>query len=94
MIRKAPIFAIMCLAACVPVSPEAAARQCEERARAAVGLTGEFSAGVTSTGPDIGDWEIGITSDALQGRDPFEVYESCVREKTGQGPIRPLDLGR
>ena len=80
------------LSGCIPISPEAAARQCEERARAATGLTGVIDAGFDQDGPAIGDWEVGITSDALLGRDPYEVYDSCVREKTGQGPIRPPDL--
>ncbi len=87
-------MAVLTLSGCVPVSPEAAARQCEERARAATGLTGEFGVGFDNDGPALGDWEFGITSDALYGRDPYEVYDSCVREKSGQGPIRPLNLDR
>ena len=87
-------IALACLAltACGPVSPELAARQCEERARAALGPTGEVGLGITSDGDTSAGFEIGITSDYLQGRDPYEVYETCVRQKTGQGPIRPLDL--
>lgn len=80
------------LAACGPVSPELAARQCEERARAATGPTGEIGLGVSSDGDARAGFEIGVTSDYLQGRDPYEVYDTCVRQKTGQGPIRPLDL--
>ena len=76
------------LAACGPVSPRRAAEQCEERARAAqvrVGV-GIGSRGVSS------DLELSVTSDALRGRDPYVVYDQCVRAKTGQGPIRPLAL--
>ena len=50
---------------------------------ARINSDGEFSTGI----------ELGITSDFIQGRDPYLVYENCVRQKTGQGPIRPLDLG-
>ena len=84
--------ALISLGACIPVSPEAAARQCEERARAASGITGEFGVGVSNEGPVLADWEFGLTSDAIYGRDPYEVYDTCVREKSGQGPIRLPDL--
>ena len=80
------------LAGCGPVSPERAADTCEERARAATGPTGEVGVGITSDGDARGRFEIGITSDYIRGRDPYDVYDSCVRQKTGQGPIRPLVL--
>lgn len=80
------------LAGCGPVSPERAADMCEERARAATGPTGEVGVGITSDGDARGRFEIGITSDYIRGRDPYDVYDSCVRQKTGQGPIRPLVL--
>jgi hypothetical protein len=37
------------LAACGPLSPEAAARTCEARARAATGPTGEIYMGISKT---------------------------------------------
>ncbi|NNF24562.1 MAG: hypothetical protein HKN63_07135 [Rhodobacteraceae bacterium] len=80
------------LAACGPMSPERAGDICQERARAATGPTGELAIG-TGTGGLKSKVEVGISSDFIQGRDPYEVYESCVRQKTGQGPIRPLNLG-
>lgn len=80
------------LSACGPVSPELAARQCEDRARAADGPFGEIGIGINSDGDTAAAVEIGVTSDYLAGRDPYEVYETCVRQKTGQGPIRPLVL--
>ena len=80
------------LVSCGPVSPERAADMCEERARAATGPTGEVGIGITSDGDARGRFEIGITSDYIRGRDPYDVYDSCVRQKTGQGPIRPLEL--
>lgn len=82
---------VLALSACapVPVDPLRAAQQCEERARAAQGPTGSVTIGVNSqTGPSVGA-AIGVTGDFLAGRDPVEVYESCVFEKTGQAPIRP-----
>ncbi|MEM6385953.1 MAG: hypothetical protein AAF718_06925 [Pseudomonadota bacterium] len=94
--RAYPISSALLLlgmAACGPVSPERAADMCEDRARAATGPTGEVGVGVGSGGVG-GRVEIGITSDFIQGRDPFVVYEECVRQKTGQGPIRPLNLDR
>ena len=80
------------LAACVPMSPERAAEVCEERARAATGPTGHIGVGVNSDGKVVSDLEVGISSDYLQGRDPYLLYDQCVREKSGQGPIRPLVL--
>jgi len=87
----AVLLSVTMLAACGPVSPERAADMCEDRARAATGPTGEVGIGVGSNGGS-GSIEIGITSDYIQGRNPYEVYESCVRQKSGQGPIRPLEL--
>jgi len=81
------------LAACGPINPRIAADQCEERARQADGPFGELQIG-TVGGRAAGSVEVGITSDYLSGRDPYEVYDSCVRAKTGQGPVRPLILQR
>lgn len=94
MIRIAAILALLALAACAPISPERAADECEERARAARGATGSVGVGVNSERGAImtSDITININSDFLTGRDPYEVYDSCVRAKTGQGPIRPLSL--
>ncbi|MEO1537039.1 MAG: hypothetical protein AAFR73_04855 [Pseudomonadota bacterium] len=91
--RSVLLVAALPLGACGPVSPERAADMCEERARAATGPTGEIGVGVGSDGAK-GSLEIGVTSDYILGRDPYIVYETCVREKTGQGPIRPLELER
>ncbi|MEM9971970.1 MAG: hypothetical protein AAF762_12850 [Pseudomonadota bacterium] len=80
------------LAACGPVSPEAAANQCEVQARRAAGPTGEVGIGVNSDGRVSTGVAIGISLDALRGRDPVEVYEDCVFRKTGAAPIRPVNL--
>ena len=83
------------LAACGPMSPDLAARECQERARAAKGPQGEVYLGVSTLqkGPVYGA-KVSVSSDYLTGRDPYEVYDTCVRQLSGQGPIRPLDLGR
>ncbi len=84
------------LAACEPalMSGEQAADVCEQQARAAQGPTGSLTIGVNSqSGPSLGG-QIGLSSDFLQQRDPMQVYESCVFQRTGQDPIRPPDLRR
>ena len=84
----------MLLAACepVPVDPEQAALQCEQRARGAQGPTGSVTIGASSEdGPFVGT-QIGLSSDYLAGRDPIAVYEDCVIRKTGAPPIRPPRL--
>lgn len=80
------------LAACGPIFPDLAAKQCEEQARSAAGPTGQIGIGVNSDGRATNSIEIGISSDFLIGKDPQQVYESCVRRKTGEAPIRPLEL--
>ena len=85
-------FLCLFLAACGPMSPKRAADLCEDRARAATGPTGEIGIGVNNRGETRSSVEIGITSDYIRGRDPYIVYEECVRARTGQGPIRPLVL--
>jgi len=79
------------LVACGPVSPEVVARQCEDRARAAQGPKAAVAVGV-GTGGTSASVGVGVSLDYLRGRDPQEVYETCVRERTGQPPIRPLVL--
>ena len=82
------------LAACqpVPVDPERAARDCEQRAQRAGGPSGNVTIGANSDdGPFLGA-EIGLSSDFLAGRDPVAVYEECVYQRTGAAPIRPPRL--
>lgn len=91
--RRFVFLSVLAVSACGPMSPERAADLCEDRARAATGPTGEIGIGVGSNGAS-SSIEVGITSDYIRGRDPQIVYEQCVREKTGQGPICPLVLER
>lgn len=87
---------VMCLglAACevAPPTPQEAADRCEERARAAQGPSVGVTVGANSRTGGFGSASIGVTSDFLQGRDPVEVYESCVFRLTGEAPIRPVRL--
>lgn len=74
------------------MSPERAADFCEDRARAATGPTGSVGISVNNKGTTRTRASIGVTSDYLLGKDPYKVYDDCVRRKSGQGPIRPLIL--
>ena len=88
------LWLVATLAACtpVPVDPEEAARECEERARAAQGPTGTVTTGINSQTGVFTGVEIGVTSDFLLGADPLEVYTDCVFDLTGQAPFRPPEL--
>lgn len=72
-----------------PVAPERAVAICEERARAAQGPTGGVTVGANSNSGAFSRIEIGVSSDLLAERDPLEVYEECVFDRTGEAPIRP-----
>ncbi len=85
------ILACAGLAACGPVSVENAESQCFERARLAESPRGRVAVGV-GTGGLKSDVEVEITSDFIQGRDPSQVYETCVVQKSGQLPRVPLYL--
>lgn len=82
------------LAACQtgPMDPLRAARLCEERARAAQGPTGEVAVGASSSDGPFAALGITLSSDYLRGRDPQEVYRTCVAERTGAEPVRPPAL--
>jgi len=86
------MFGLVAGCAVPPVSPERAAEICEERARTAQGPTGRVTVGTNSNSGGFGGLEVGLSSDYLSGRDPLEVYTSCVFDKTGTTPIRPPRL--
>ena len=92
MMRVAMIVSAVLVCACSPITPERAADQCEERARAAQGPEVGLTVGANSnTGPFAGA-SIGISLDAIRGRDPIDVYQDCVLNLTGEPPIRPVRL--
>lgn len=65
---------------------------CAECARQATRPTGEATIGIGNKSGVSGGISIGVTSDFLTGRDPQDVYASCVMDKSGQPPSRPLVL--
>ena len=84
----------MALAGCdlPPPDPARVADQCEDRARDAQGPTAGLTLGLNNRSGGFAEGSVGITSDFLRGRDPVEVYESCVFARTGAPPIRPARL--
>ncbi len=76
--------------ACTPLppNPERVAQICEERARDAMGPTGGVTIGVNSNTGGFASASIGVSSDYLTGRDPYEVYNQCYFERMGEAPIR------
>jgi len=78
------------LAACGPIPLAQAERQCFERARLAQQPRGELGLGVGSDGRTTASLRLEVTSDFVTGRDPAAVYDSCVFQKSGQVPSRPL----
>ncbi len=81
------------LAACTGSSMtiEQAHKLCDERAREAAGPTGTVFFGVSNTGP-VASAEVNISSNYLRGLDPAQVFDDCVFDLTGQGPVRPPNL--
>ena len=77
------------LAACGPMSVERAEEACYERARLAAGPRGMVAVGAGSAGP-ASKVRVTVSSEWLQGKDPAELYNSCVYQKSGQLPRRPL----
>ena len=92
MIRAGIILCAVLLSACSPITPERAADRCEERARAAQGPEVGMTVGANSNSGPFANGSISISLDAVRGRDPIEVYESCVFGLTGALPVRPARL--
>ena len=69
-------------------TPENAAKQCAERARAAKAPTGSITIGTNSKSGGFTNASIGVSSDFLSGRDPDVVYDECYLQRTGEMPIR------
>lgn len=94
MIRLGVFLVLMALAGCdlPPPSPETAAADCEERARASQAPEVGVTVGANSSSGPFARGSIGVSLDLLRGRDPLEVYENCVMSRTGQPPIRPPRL--
>jgi hypothetical protein len=89
-VRGGMLAALTALAACGPIPLAEAERQCVERARLAQQPRGELAVGVGSGGRTSTELSFEVTSDFIAGNDPAAVYDSCVRQRAGQPPSRPL----
>jgi hypothetical protein len=87
---KKPLALFLLLAACGPVSVQQAERECLQKARLAQQPRGEVGIGVDSNGDVGGNVDITVTSDFLLGRDPNQVFETCVIQRSGELPSRPF----
>lgn len=84
------LLALLPLIACGPVSREQAERDCLHTARLAQQPRGSVGIGVDSNGKVSPQFDVTVSSDYLSGRDPSQVYDSCVMRKSGQMPSRPF----
>lgn len=80
----------LAVAACAPIPVEQAEAICLSDAQLAVRPRGTVALGVTSEGRTAGSLGLEVSSDYIMGRDPAEVYNRCVYNKSGQLPTRPL----
>ena len=81
------------VSACGPVPVDQAEASCQSNARLAERPRGSVTMGA-GAGSDgfsggFGRVELDISSDYLMGRDPAEVYRSCVMRRSGQLPRQP-----
>lgn len=90
--QTAFFLGLAALTACGPISLERAERECLSRAQLAAGPRGEIGIGVGSEGVST-LFEVELSSDFLQGRDPAQVYERCVLQRSGQMPSQPYAAG-
>ena len=89
------VFASVALLGCTPpesISVERAMAQCTQKARAAIKPEISIGVGIGTGGKVSGGVGIGISGDLLAGRDPDDVYETCVVARSGQQPTQPLKL--
>jgi hypothetical protein len=84
------LLLLLLLAACGPIPVAEAERQCVDRARLAQQPRGELAIGLGSGGLRSSELSVEVTGDYLTGRDPADVFASCVRGRSGQAPTRPL----
>lgn len=78
------------LMACGPVPVEQAERQCLHDAELAQRPRGTIGIGIGSGGRVAGNVSLEVSGDYLMGRDPAQVYASCVYRRSGQMPRAPL----
>lgn len=86
--------ALLLLAACGPETVAQAERNCLQQARLAERPRGTLELGIGSGGGRRAGLDVEITSDFLLGRDPADVWQACVVQRSGQLPTRPYTLLR
>lgn len=86
--------ALLLLAACGPETVAQAERNCLQQARLAERPRGTVELGIGSGGRRRAALDVEITSDFLLGRDPADVWQACVVQRSGQLPTRPYTLLR
>ena len=79
----------LAVSGCAYMSVGRAESTCVEDAKAARGPTGTIALGTTSEGAQ-GKADVTISSDWVFGRNPEEIYNSCVLRRSGQAPVTPL----
>ncbi len=86
--------ALLGLAACalapVRISVAEAERLCMVQALDARAPRTEVGLGIGSHGYRGGFVRVDLSSDQILGRDPSQVFNECVRRRSGQQPTRPL----
>lgn len=88
--RKFVVLGLLGLIACGPIPVELAERQCIELARLAQKPRGSVGFVADSNGNFGTTLSIGVSADYLAGKDPDQVYASCVFGRSGQNPSRPF----
>ncbi len=90
MMRRAILFAVLTLTACGPIPRAQAERECLHQARLAQHPRGSVGVGMDSSGNVRPTFDVTISSDYIQGRDPSQVYDNCVMRRSGEMPSRPF----
>lgn len=78
------------VAACGPVTRQDAERECYSRVQKMRPVSGEARFGANSQRGLVGEIDLTLSMSSDQGRDPSQVYDSCVYQKSGQLPSQPL----
>jgi hypothetical protein len=86
--------ALLLLAACGPETVAQAERNCLQQARLAERPRGTLELGIGSGGQRHAALDVEITSDFLLRRDPADVWQACVVQRSGQLPTRPYTMMR
>jgi hypothetical protein len=87
---RAALLALAALAACGPIPVAEAERACLDQALLAQRPRGEVGIGINSEGRVAGKVAVTVTSDYIAGRDPSAVFDTCVFQRSGVPPTRPL----